>query len=122
MTPLCQRISEDMQVRNLAPHTQRPYLQQISQFARHFRKSPELLGPDDIRAYQLHLTRDKHFSARSIAVAVIRFLYKVTLRRDWNLDDVIPSCRKPQALPVVMSPKRSAGSSTRSRARSTGPS
>ncbi len=107
MTPLRQRMSEDMQVRNLAPHTQRSYLQQVSQFARHFGTSPELLGPNDIRAYQLHLTRDKHLSASSIlvAVAAIRFLYKVTLRRDWNLDDVIPSCRKPQTLPVVMSPE-----------------
>ena len=81
MTPLRQRMSEDMQIRNLALHTQRSYLQQVSQFARHFGKSPELLGPDDIRAYQLHLTRDKHLSASSIlvAVAAIRFLYKVTL-------------------------------------------
>ena len=107
MTPLRQRMSEDVQVRKLAPHTQRSYLQQVSQFARHFGKSPELLGPDDIRAYQLHLTRDKHLSASAIlvAVAALRVLYKVTLRRDWNLDDVIPSCRKPQKLPVVMSPE-----------------
>ncbi len=106
MTPLRQRMSEDMQVRNLAPHTQRSYLQQVSQFARHFGKSPELLGPDDIRAYQLHLTQDRRLSASSIlvAVAAIRFLYKVTLKRDWNLDDAIPPCRKPQKLPVVMSP------------------
>jgi integrase/recombinase XerD len=105
MTPLRQRMSEDMQVRNLAPHTQRSYLQQISQFARHFGKSPDLLGPDDIRAYQLHLTREKRLSASSIlvAVAAIRFLYKVTLKREWNIDDAIPSCRKPQKLPVVMS-------------------
>ena len=66
MTPLRQRMSEDMQIRNLAPHTQRSYLQQVSQLARHFGKSPELLGPDDIRAYQLYLTRDKHLSASSI--------------------------------------------------------
>jgi integrase/recombinase XerD len=105
MTPLRQRMSEDMQVRNLAPHTQRSYLQQISQFARYFGKSPDLLGPDDIRAYQLHLTQDKRLSASSIlvAVAAIRFLYKVTLKRDWNIDDAIPACRKPQKLPVVMS-------------------
>ena len=90
MTPLRHRMSDDMQIRNLAPHTQRSYLQQVSQFARHFGKSPELLGPDDIRAYQLHLTQEKRLSASSIlvAVAAIRFLYKVTLRRDWNLDDV----------------------------------
>lgn len=105
MTPLRQRMSEDMQVRNLAPHTQRSYLQQVSQFARHFGKSPELLGPNDIRAYQLHLTQDRHLSASSIlvAIAAIRFLYKITLKRDWNVDDVIPACRKPQKLPAVMS-------------------
>ena len=40
MTPLRQRMIEDMQVRNLSPHTQRPYLRYISQFACHFRKSP----------------------------------------------------------------------------------
>ena len=107
MTPLRQRMSDDMQVRNLAPHTQRAYLQQVSQFARHFGKSPDLLGPDDIRAYQLHLARDRRLSASSIlvAVAAIRFLYKVTLRRDWDLDEVIPPCRKPQKLPVIMSPE-----------------
>ena len=44
MTPLRQRMIEDMQVRNLAWHTQRAYIQQISLFARHFGKSPEILG------------------------------------------------------------------------------
>lgn len=105
MTPLRQRMSEDMQLRNLAPHTQRSYLQQISQYARHFGKSPDLLGPEDIRAYQLYLVQEKRLAASSIlvAIAVIRFLYKVTLKRDWNIDDTIPTCRKPQKLPVVMS-------------------
>ena len=107
MTPLRQRMSEDMQVRNLALNTQRSYLEQISRFARHFGKSPELLGPDEIRAYQLHLTQDRRLSLSSVlvAVAAIRFLYKITLKRDWNIDEAIPACRKPQKLPVVMSPE-----------------
>jgi integrase/recombinase XerD len=106
MTRLRQRMIEDMQVRNLAPDTQRSYLQQISQFAQHFDKSPEILGPDDIRAYQIHLAQERHLSASSIlvAVAAIRFLYKTTLKRNWNIDEVIPACRKPQKLPVVLSP------------------
>ena len=106
MTSLRQRMIEDMQVRNLSPHTQRPYLQYISQFAHHFHKSPDLLGPVEIRAFQLYLTRDRQLAASSIGVAVaaIRFLYKVTLQRGWNVDDVIPTCRRPQTLPVVMSP------------------
>jgi site-specific recombinase XerD len=96
---------EDMQIRNLAPETQRAYLQQISQFARHFGKSPELLGPDEIRIYQLHLTLERQLSASSImvAVAALRFLYKVTLKRDWSVDEVVATCRKPQRLPVVLS-------------------
>lgn len=107
MTPLRQRMSEDMQIRNLALNTQRSYLEQISRFARHFGKSPELLGPGEIRAYQLHLTQDRRLSPSSVlvAVAAIRFLYKITLKRDWNIDEVIPACRKPQKLPVVMSPE-----------------
>ena len=70
MSPLRYRMIEDMQVRNLAPDTQRAYLQQITQFARHFGKSPEILGPAEIRAYQLYLTRDRQLSASSILVAV----------------------------------------------------
>jgi len=105
MTPLRQRMIEDMQVRNLACHTQRAYIQQISLFARHFGKSPEILGPADIRAYQLHLSQEKRLSASSIlvAVAAIRFLYKVTLGRGWSVDEIVPTCRKPQKLPVVLS-------------------
>ena len=106
MTPLRQRMTEDMQLRNLSPHTQRSYLQYVSLFARHFRRSPELLGPAGIRAYQLYLTRDKQLSASSlgVVVAALRFLYKVALQRGWNLDDALPTCRRPQTLPVVLSP------------------
>jgi integrase/recombinase XerD len=52
-TPLRQRFIEDMPVRNLAPATQASYVQQVSMFARHFGKSPELLELDEIREYQL---------------------------------------------------------------------
>ena len=52
-------MTEDMQVRNLSPHTRNSYVQQISLFARHFSKSPEELGPDEIRSYQVYLTNEK---------------------------------------------------------------
>jgi site-specific recombinase XerD len=105
MTPLRQRTLEEMQIRNLSPETQRSYLGHISLFARHFGKSPELLGPDEIRAYQVYLVREKQLSASSImvTVAALRFLYKVTLKRDWDIQEVIPGCRKPQKLPVILS-------------------
>ena len=82
MTPLRQRMTEDMQVRNLSPCTQTSYVQQVSLFARHFDKSPEELGPEDIRAYQVHLTNEKKLAPGSvlIAVAALRFLYKVSLK------------------------------------------
>jgi integrase/recombinase XerD len=107
MTSLRQRMTEDMQVRNLALNTQTSYLRQVSLFARFFNKSPELLGPVDLRTYQVYLTNDRELSTSSIVVAVsaLRFLYNVSLKRNWNLDEVIPTAKQPQTLPVVMSPE-----------------
>jgi site-specific recombinase XerD len=107
MTPLRQRMTEDMQVRNLSPHTQTSYVQQVSLFARHFNKSPEELGPEEIRSYQVYLTNEKKLSPSStlVAIAALRFLYKVTLHKEWRLEDIIPAPRKPQKLPVVLSPE-----------------
>lgn len=107
MTPLRQRMTEDMQVRNLSPHTQTSYIEQVSRFARHFDKSPEVLGPEDIRAYQVYLTNDRKLSPASVLIAVsaLRFVYKVSLKKDWTFEDVIPAPKKPQKLPVVLSPE-----------------
>jgi site-specific recombinase XerD len=98
---------EDMQIRNLAVSTQQEYIQQVSLFARYFNKSPELLGTEQIRAYQLYLTNQKKLSTSSILIvlAALRFLYKVTLKRDWSLDDAIPIPKKPKKLPVILSPQ-----------------
>ena len=67
MTSLRQRFIEDMQIRNLSVHTQRCYVLHVSLFARHFQKSPELLGPEHIRAYQVYLTNEKKLATGSIA-------------------------------------------------------
>lgn len=106
MTPLRQRMTEDMQVRNLSPRTQESYLFQVSRFARHFNQSPALLGPEEIRAYQIYLTKEKKLATNSIllATAAMRFLYRVTLQKKWSLPEVMPLPRKPQKLPVVLSP------------------
>jgi len=106
MTPLRQRMIEDMQIRNLADNTQQTYLLQITCFAKHFNQSPEELGPDDIRAYQLHLVNIKKLAPSSIciSVAALRFLYKVTLKQDWTFDEITPP-KKPQTLPVILSPE-----------------
>ena len=107
MTPLRRRMTEDMQVRNFSPHTQNSYVQQVSLFARHFSKSPEVLGPEEIRSYQVYLTNEKKLVVSSIltAVSALRFLYKVTLHRDWCFEDIIPAPKKPQTLPIVLSPE-----------------
>jgi site-specific recombinase XerD len=100
-------MTEDMQVRNLALNTQTCYVQQVSLFARHFDKSPEQLGPEDIRTYQIYLTNEKKLAPGSvlIAVAALRFLYKVSLKKNWTFEDAIPALKKPQKLPVVLSPE-----------------
>jgi integrase/recombinase XerD len=107
MTSLRQRMLEDMQVRKLAANTQQVYVQQVSLFARHFNQSPERLGPEQIRAYQVYLATEKKAAPGTmlIAVSALRFLYKVTLRKDWTFDETIPAPKKPQTLPVVLSPE-----------------
>jgi site-specific recombinase XerD len=98
---------EDMKIRNLALNTQDSYLRQVSQFARHFGKPPDLLGQEEIRSYQIYLIQEKKLAPGSVTIAVsaLRFLYKVTLRREWNLDDIIPAPKTPKKLPVILSPE-----------------
>jgi len=107
MTSLRQRMIEDMQIRNLSVHTQKTYILQVGLFARHFSKSPEGLGPEEIRTYQVYLTNEKELATSSILIAIsaLRFLYKVTLKKDWNFEEIIPAPKKPQKLPVVLSPE-----------------
>jgi site-specific recombinase XerD len=107
MTELRRRMIEDMQIRNFAAATQKAYLENVSHFARHFGKSPEHLGPDEIRAYQLHLVQEKKFapSSMTLAVSALRFLYKVTLKREWNVEKVIPTPKTFKKLPVILSPE-----------------
>ncbi len=107
MTPLRQRMLQDMGIRNLALNTQLAYVQQITAFARHFDCSPEALGPEQVRAYQVHLLEERKLAAGSLSVvaAALRFLYKITLRRP-GTDDDIPLPKRPLKLPIVLSPEQ----------------
>jgi hypothetical protein len=93
MSPLRQRMIEDMQVRNLSLHTQRAYIDQVSRFARYFGRSPATLGSEDIRTYQIYLVNERRLASSSIqiAIAALRFLYRVTLKKEWAFAEVIPS-------------------------------
>src|SRR5471032_98734 len=104
MTPLRQRMLHDMQIRNLAENTQKSYLQQVSSFSRHFRRSPETLGPEEIRAWTIYLVNERKLAPSSVQLAVgaLRFLYRVTLRREWS-DEDFPLPKKPVRLPVILS-------------------
>jgi site-specific recombinase XerD len=96
---------DDMQIRNLTTNTQRAYVAQVVRFAGHFRKSPDLLGPAEIRTYLIHLTQERRLAASSIIVAVsaLRFFYTVTLKRPWVVEDDIPAGKQAKKLPVVPS-------------------
>ena len=90
------------------PNTQRVYVEQVARFARHFGKSPELLGPAEIRSMcRSTWPRTSALAASSIivAVAALRFLYTVTLKRPWIVEDDIPAGRQARKLPVVLSPE-----------------
>jgi hypothetical protein len=103
MTPLRRRMTEDMTVRNFSPYTQRGYLFAVARFARHFNTSPAELGPEHVREY-LNLLILKAISASyfNINVAALRFLYTVTLEREWMLTK-LPFQKRPRKLPIVLS-------------------
>lgn len=104
MTPLRQRMIEDMRVRNLAASTQAEYIRAVAKFAKYFGKSPELLGPEEVRTYQVHVAceRKLSWSAFNLIVCAIRFLYQHTLHVDWAFEK-IPYAKKPRKRPVILS-------------------
>jgi integrase/recombinase XerD len=104
MTPLRRRMIQDMQLRNFAPGTLSVYVNCVARFARHFARSPELLGPDEVRTYLLHLIEQRRssWSYYNQNLQALRFLYNVTLGRDWVLKHLVCP-KRPKRLPVVLS-------------------
>jgi integrase/recombinase XerD len=104
MTPLKQRMLEDLHIRNYAPSTVRCYVRSIAEFAKHFKKSPEHLGPEEIRKWQLYLRDEKKLKLSSYiqAVCALRFFYRNTLNRKIDIDR-IPLPRYETKLPVILS-------------------
>jgi len=98
---------EELQRRNYSQHTTRSYIHAVKQFAEYFGKSPQELGAEEIRRYQLYLLNEKKYSAGTVKVSMsaLRFLYKKVLkRRDLSFDDLVYP-KKPKKLPVVLSPE-----------------
>ncbi len=98
LTPLRQRMLEDLQIRNYSPHTVDAYLRSVAQFAKHFHTAPDRLDAEHVRTYQLHLLHQQ--ASKSIfiqTVCALRFFYETTLGRPWMVD-YIPYPKKPRLL------------------------
>jgi site-specific recombinase XerD len=103
MTPLRQRFLDDLRLRNYAPRTIDSYVGRVAQFARHFGRSPEVLGPDAVRAFQLHLLQRRvSWSTYNQTVCALRFLYGTTRHRPEQLP-FLPYGKRPKTLPAVLS-------------------
>lgn len=106
MTQLRQRMLEELQRRNYCAGTIRLYLRHVAAFAQHFHRSPDQLGAEHIRKYQLFLIQEKKlaWSSYNQIVCALRFFYAKTLKRPFLLSD-IPFPRKVQQLPLILSPE-----------------
>ena len=104
MTALRQRMMEDLQIRNYAPSTVKAYVRGVADFAKHFGKSPDLLGAEQIREYQLFLIKEKGVALPTYIqiVSGLRFLYTNTLHRQIGIERM-PFPRYERKLPIIMS-------------------
>jgi integrase/recombinase XerD len=105
MTPLRQRMIEDMRIRNLATTTQRSYIHYVAEFAKYFNRSPQELDLEAVRQYQLYMTQERRLSPQSVNtfVSAVQFLYLTTLEMPWEKKD-FPRARLQDKLPVVLAP------------------
>lgn len=101
MTHLRQLMLDELQRRNYSQSTTRCYLHAVEDFAKYFHRSPERLGPDHIRQYQVHQFRDRKLSLGTIGLrtCALRFLYVKTLGRPY-LPDHIPFPKRQRRLSI----------------------
>jgi integrase/recombinase XerD len=103
ITPLRQRMIEDMNARKLCAGTQRGHIRSCQRFAAFLKRSPETATFEDIRRFQLHLAETGvSICTRNCIMTGVRFLFRVTLRR-LDLAAEIYHIRAPQKIPLVMS-------------------
>jgi len=104
MTPLRQRFLDELTRRNYSPRTLEAYLAALVHFSRHFQRSPDQLGEEHIRSFQLHLIQHDRvsWSAFNQIVCALRFFYSHVLQQP-QLVPFIPYGKKPQTLPTILS-------------------
>ena len=104
VSPLRRRMIDDMMLRNLSPATQRSYLHAVTKFSRHFGRSPDRLGLEDVRAFQVYLvSQGISWPSLNQTVCALRFFYGVTLNRG-EIPERITYARTPRKLPAILSP------------------
>ena len=91
MTPLRQRMLQDMQLRGLAPKTQEAYATAVRQLAVYYGKSPDKIAEEELRDYFLYLKNEKKVSRSTCTQALcgIKFFFEQTLQREWKTFDLI---------------------------------
>ena len=105
VSPLRQRMIEDMAARTLNPHTQRSHIYSCKRFAAWLKRSPDTAAPDEVRRFQLHLIESgASICNRNRIMTGVRFLFRVTLRRH-DLAAEVWHIKEPQKLPPVLSPE-----------------
>jgi site-specific recombinase XerD len=105
VSPLRQRMIEDMAARKLNPHTQRSHIYSCKRFAAWLKRSPDTATPDEVRRFQLHLIESgSSICNRNRIMTGVRFLFRVTLRRH-DLAAEVWHLKEPQKLPPVLSPE-----------------
>src|SRR5215470_17324912 len=105
VSPLRQRMIEDMVARKLNPHTQRSHIHGCKRFAAWLKHSPDTATPDEVRRFQLHLIESgASICNRNRIMTGVRFLFRVTLRRH-DLAAEVWHIKEPQKLPPVLSPE-----------------
>jgi integrase/recombinase XerD len=104
MTPLRKRMFDELQLRNYAEFSIERYLDAVQKFAEFFGKSPQRLGPEQVRKFLLHLVQERKLAPSTVEIhrAALKFLYVKTLQQPW-FDERIPRARKRQRLPAVLS-------------------
>ena len=106
MTGLRKMMLEELQRRNYSEITTRKYLQYVTAFARHFGKSPDQLGPNELRSYQAYLLRERKVTPGTAVncVAALRFFFIKTLKRH-QFREFLPYPKDRRRLPTVLSPE-----------------
>ena len=105
VSPLRQRMIEDMTARKLDPHTQRSHIYSCKRFTAWLKRSPDTATAEEVRRFQLHLVESgASICNRNRIVTGVRFLFRVTLRRH-DLAAEIWHIKEPQKLPPVLSPE-----------------